>query len=205
MLDSIAPNMHNMWADWPWWAMGVTLLLADDLTQYWWHRITHNVPWLYGFHRAHHSGTYLSIRVVYRNSLPYYLFMPGLWLSAGLIHCGMGAVYFVYIIAKMTVIISAHSSSPWDEPLWNTPATRPLMVVIAHIISTPRTHAAHHGRHKDDGVTHYKGNYGNFLFLWDVVFGSASFNAHRPELYGIEDEAPVSTFRELIWPFGGTQ
>ena len=131
--------------------------------------------------------------------------MPGLWLSAGLIHCGMGAVYFVYIIAKMTVIISAHSSSPWDEPLWNTPATRPLMVVIAHIISTPRTHAAHHGRHKDDGVTHYKGNYGNFLFLWDVVFGSASFNAHRPELYGIEDEAPVSTFRELIWPFGGTQ
>ena len=54
-------------------------------------------------------------------------------------------------------------------------------------------------RHKDDGVTHYKGNYGNSL-LYGMLSLAPHLNAHRPELYGIEDEAPVSTFRSSFGP-----
>ena len=32
------------------------LLIFDDMTQYWWHRITHNVKWLYELHRPHHDA-----------------------------------------------------------------------------------------------------------------------------------------------------
>ena len=39
-------------AHWPWWTMAITLLLADDLTQYWWHRLSHST-WMWPFHRAH--------------------------------------------------------------------------------------------------------------------------------------------------------
>ena len=160
---------------------------------------------LYAFHRAHHSARYMSVRIVYRNSLLYYAFMPGLWLSAALIHMGFGPVYLFYIVAKLTVIIGAHSSVPWDAPLWANRWTRPLIWVLCRIISTPLTHSAHHGRHVEDGVTHYKGNYGNFFFFWDVLFGTAKISSERPQVYGIENEHPATWFEELIWPVGGSK
>jgi sterol desaturase/sphingolipid hydroxylase (fatty acid hydroxylase superfamily) len=203
LVELLAPGSQGAWSDWSWGLMFLVLLLGDDLTQYWWHRLSHSVPWLYGFHRAHHSGRYLSVRVVYRNSLLYYVFMPGLWIASGLIYLGFGEVYVVYIIAKMTVIISAHSSVLWDQSLLRNRYSRPLMWWVVRIISTPTTHAAHHGRHADDGVTHYKGNYGNFLFFWDVLFGTAQISDDLPAEYGIEGMAPATWFEELIWPGRG--
>ena len=51
---------------------------------------------------------------------------------------------------------------------------------------------AHHGRHMDDGVTHYKGNYGNLLFFWDILFGTARITRKYLEHYGVENLAPVA-------------
>lgn len=58
----------------------------------------------------------------------------------------------------------------------------------------------HHGLHLSDGVTHYHGNYGNFLFLWDVLFGTAKITRRRPEAYGIEGLEPIPVANELLWP-----
>ena len=180
-------------------AMFAILLLADDLTQYWWHRLSHT-SWLYPLHRAHHSAPYMSVRIVYRNNLIYYAIMPGLWLSGLLIYWGFGVVYLVYAFFKMSVIIAAHSSVPWDEPLYRHPLTSKVMWVVERVISTPATHSAHHGLHRDDGVTHYHGNYGNFLFFWDVLFGTAKITRERPEAFGIEGLHPVKLWRELVLP-----
>ncbi len=202
VVETVAPGSHNAWSHWPAWLMFAILLVADDLSQYAWHRLSHSVPWLYAFHRAHHSAPYLSVRVVYRNSLIYYALMPSLWFSAALIHLGFGAVYVAYIIPKMLVICTAHCSLPWDQLLLENRATRPLMWLLSRVISTPATHAAHHGRHQEDGVTHYKGNYGNFLFLWDVIFGTAKITNRRPTVFGLEKVEPASWWQELIWPLG---
>ena len=35
-------------------------------------------------------------------------------------------------------------------------------------------------------MTHYRGNYGNFLFLWDVMFGTAKITRRRPDTFGVE-------------------
>jgi sterol desaturase/sphingolipid hydroxylase (fatty acid hydroxylase superfamily) len=37
--DWLAPEHKNLLADWPWWAMVGILILADDFTQYVWHRL----------------------------------------------------------------------------------------------------------------------------------------------------------------------
>ena len=182
--------------------MFFTLLVCDDLTQYWWHRASHRFPRLYGFHRAHHSASYMSVRVVYRNSLIYYALMPGLWLSSALVYVGFGPVYVWYAIAKMTVIIAAHSSVLWDQALLKNRATASAMWFIRRVISTPTTHHAHHGRTQEDENTHYKGNYGNFLFLWDVLFGTAHLNDELPLEYGLENVRSTGWFEELLWPFG---
>jgi sterol desaturase/sphingolipid hydroxylase (fatty acid hydroxylase superfamily) len=176
------------------------LLVFDDMMQYWWHRASHSVGWLYNLHRAHHSGEYLSVRTVYRNNLFYYLLMPSLWFSGALIYLGLGPVYVVYIIIKSAVIIGAHSDVRWDAPLYRFPALSPLMWVVERTISTPATHSAHHGQHKADGVTHYKGNYGNLLFFWDVLFGTAKITRHYPDTIGIENLEPISAGAQLLWP-----
>lgn len=193
------PGQEGAWGDWPWWAMAGVLLVADDLTQYGWHRLSHT-SWLYPLHRAHHSAHYLSVRVVYRNNLIYYALMPGLWLSGVLIYLGFMPVYAGYVAVKMMVIIGAHSSVPWDAKLLRWPLTRPLMWVLARVISTPTTHAAHHGLHEADPATHYKGNYGNLLFLWDILFGTAKITGQRPSTFGIEGLRPIPWYRELLWP-----
>ena len=180
---------------------GIALfLIFDDLTQYWWHRASHTLPWLYKLHRPHHNAEYLSIRVVYRNNIFYYALMPGLWFSGALIYLGLGWVYAGYIIVKMAVIYGAHSDVRWDEPLYKIKWLSPVMWLVERTISTPATHSAHHGKHAADGVTNYKGNYGNLLFFWDVLFGTAKITRRYPEEVGVENLPETTAGEQLLWP-----
>lgn len=45
----------------------------------------------------------------------------------------------------------------------------PLAWLVERVISTPSTHFAHHGLTAEDGISHPNGNYGNLLFLLDVL------------------------------------
>jgi sterol desaturase/sphingolipid hydroxylase (fatty acid hydroxylase superfamily) len=194
LMALLLPGSQGALADIPITAQIGLLLVLDDMMQYWWHRASHTVPWLYNLHRAHHSGEYLSVRTVYRNNLFYYAMMPSLWFSGALIWLGLGPVYVVYVIIKMAVIIGAHSDVRWDAPLYR------VMWLVERTISTPATHSAHHGQHAADGVTNYKGNFGNLLFFWDVLFGTAKITRRYPDAIGIENLAPISAGAQLLWP-----
>lgn len=175
-------------------------LVLEDMTQYWWHRASHTFPWLYNLHRAHHNAKYMSVRLVYRNNILYYMMMPGLWTAGALLYLGLGWVYAGYLVVKMAVIIGAHSDVAWDKPLYQIKWLSPVMWLVERTISTPATHHAHHGRHADDPAVNYKGNYGNLLFLWDVLFGTAKITRAYPESYGVENLAPATLGQQLLWP-----
>ncbi len=199
----LIPDLRGAWADLPWWGMVAILLVGDDMTQYWWHRISHS-PLLWPLHRAHHSAQYMSIRVTYRNNFFYYLMMPGLWIAGVLLYLGFGLVYAVYIVVKLTVILGAHCAWRWDEPLYRIRALRPLMWVVERTISTPATHWAHHAITNADGIGHYKGNYGNLLFFWDVLFGSAHITRRYPASVGLRDDQLFGHERwytQMFYPF----
>ena len=198
----LMPEWAGAWADLPVWAMLGLLLIGDDLTQYWWHRISHS-PLLWPLHRAHHSAPYMGIRVVYRNNFFYYAMMPGLWISAVLVYLGLGEVYPWYVLVKMTVIFGAHSELRWDDFLYRQRWLQPLAWVIERTISTPATHFAHHAMSQSDGVGHYKGNYGNLLFLWDVIFGTARITRRYPARSGLYDDVvhgPEKWAVQLFYP-----
>ena len=187
LCEWLIPGQRNALAHWAWWQMLIVLLLADDLTQYFWHRLSHTSA-LWPLHRAHHSAAYMSVRIVYRNNAFYYALMPGLWLSAALLYMGFGWVYVGYTIVKLSVIIGAHCAVRWDQWLYRTPVLSPLAWLVEHTISTPATHFAHHALVQDDGIGHYTGNYGNLLFVWDVLFGTARFTRRYPTAYGLSDD-----------------
>lgn len=196
----MAPEQAGMLEAWPVLVVLALFLILDDMSQYWLHRLSHTYPWLYKLHRPHHNAEYLSIRVVYRNNFFYYLLMPGLWLSGALVYLGGGWVYVVYLPIKMAVIFGAHSDVRWDEKLYKIPALSPLTWVLERTISTPSTHSAHHGCYASDGITNYHGNYGNLLFFWDVLFGTAKITRGYPAEYGVENLEETSTAEQLLWP-----
>lgn len=202
---SLMPDKAGVLSNAPLWLQIGLLLVLDDMLQYWWHRISHTVPWLYQLHRAHHDAPYMSVRVMYRNNVFYYALMPGLWASGVLIFLGLGKVYAVYLAIKLIVIAGAHSDVQWDRNLYRIPIIKNLMWVVERVISTPSTHSAHHGKHADDGVTNYKGNFGNLLFLWDVIFGTARITRGYPAAYGVENLPEVSAREQLFWPLAYTK
>ena len=196
------PASQGAWADLPWWVMFGILLVGDDMTQYWWHRLSHT-PLLWPLHRAHHTAHYMSIRITYRNNFFYYLMMPGLWVSGVLIYLGFAQVYMFYLILKLTVILGAHSAVRWDAPLYRIKALSPLMWLVERTISTPATHWAHHAMTNADGIGHYKGNFGNLLFFWDVLFGSAHITRQFPAEVGLKDDRIFGKerwFVEMFYP-----
>jgi len=196
------PDSRGAWAQLPWWAMTAILLVGDDMTQYWWHRVSHT-PLLWPLHRAHHTAHYMSIRVTYRNNFFYYLMMPGLWVSGVLIYLGFANVYLAYVVVKLTVIMGAHCAVRWDEPLYRIKWLSPLAWVLERTFSTPATHWAHHALTNADGVGHYKGNFGNLLFVWDQLFGTAKITRRYPPKVGLPDDlvhGKERWFVEMFYP-----
>lgn len=199
------PENAGILSDLPIWAMVLMFIIFDDMVQYWWHRANHAFPWLYNFHRPHHSAAYMSVRLVYRNNIFYNVFMPSIWLSAFMIYLGLGAVYGPFLVVKLTIITAAHASFKWDSFLYKYKWLHPFTWVLERVISLPSTHRAHHGKYLSDGVTNYKGNYGNMLFFWDVLFGTAKITRKYPEDYGIEGLKEISWPQELMWPVFGAK
>ena len=198
----VMPDQRGAWSQWPWWAMVAILLVGDDMAQYWWHRVSHT-PLLWPLHRAHHTAHYMSIRITYRNNFFYYPMMPGLWISGVLIHLGFGTVYLVYIVVKLTVILGAHSAVRWDRPLYRYRWLHPLAWLLERTVSTPATHWAHHALTNEDGIGHYKGNFGNLLFVWDMLFGTAKITRLYPAKVGLPDDlvhGKERWFVEMFYP-----
>ncbi len=200
LMSWLAPEAKGSWSDLPIWAMILILLVGDDMMQYWWHRLSHAVPFLFNFHRAHHEPRYISVSVAYRNSILYFLLMPTIWISGILLYLGFGMVFVVYSLVKALVIFGAHCAVPWDAFLYRHRFLSPLAWIVERTISTPSTHYAHHGMDPADGVTNYNGNFGNLLFFWDVLFGTARITRRYPEQFGIPGERRATFLRQLFFP-----
>lgn len=194
------PQYEGALANLPFLAVLGLFLVCEDMMQYWWHRASHSFAWLYNLHRAHHNARYMSVRLVYRNNIIYYALMPSIWFAGVLVYLGLGWFYAGYLVVKMAVIIGAHSDVAWDAPLYRIKALSPLMWIVERTISTPVTHHAHHGRHLSDPAVNYKGNFGNLLFFWDVLFGTAKITRTYPVSYGVENLPPATLGQQLLWP-----
>ena len=179
----------------------LSFLIADDMTQYWWHRFSHSNRMMWKLHRPHHVVEEMGVLVTYRNAVLYYALMPGIWLSAILIFLGMGYVYLVYLPIKLIVILLAHSETKWDRFLYRYKFLSPMAWLVERIISTPSTHFAHHGLTAEDGISHPNGNYGNLLFIWDILFGTAKITRKYPVKFGAWNQVKEPWHVQLLFPF----
>jgi sterol desaturase/sphingolipid hydroxylase (fatty acid hydroxylase superfamily) len=200
-MASLFPSFDNVFFDTSIWIQIGAFLIFDDMMQYWWHRLSHVNKTFWKLHRPHHVVEEMGVLVTYRNALLYYAIMPGIWFSAVLIYLGMGNVYIVYLAVKLVIILLAHSETKWDQFLYKYKILNPLTWIIERTISTPATHFAHHGLTSEDGVSNPNGNYGNLLFFWDVLFGTAKITRKYPKKLGAWNQMKEPWHVQLLFPF----
>lgn len=194
------PALEDHFVEYPFWLHFAAFLVFDDLTQYLWHRLSHVNKTMWKLHRPHHVVEEMGVLVTYRNAILYYALMPGIWFSAVLVYLGMGYAYLFYLPIKLTIILLAHSETKWDRFLYRYKILSPIAWVIERVISTPSTHYAHHGLTAEDGVSHPNGNYGNMLFIWDVIFGTAKITRKYPERFGAWNQVKEPWYVQLLFP-----
>jgi sterol desaturase/sphingolipid hydroxylase (fatty acid hydroxylase superfamily) len=200
LLPQVLPAFKDEFSWVPFWWGCAIIAIADDLTQYWYHRLHHELPWLWRFHRTHHSASYMGMAMASRQNAIYSLFFSQTYLTTALVYLGLGIPAVVVRGIKGSITTLAHSSIPWDKPFYKYKVLHPIAWVLERLISTPATHHAHHAATTDDGIGHYKGNFGNMFFLWDVIFGTALITRKYPAVYGISHYEGDQWYAQLLWP-----
>jgi sterol desaturase/sphingolipid hydroxylase (fatty acid hydroxylase superfamily) len=142
----------------------------------------------------------MGMAMASRQNAIYTLFFSQTYLTAALVYMGLGIPAIIVRGIKGTITTLAHSSIPWDKPFYKYKVLHPLAWVLERTISTPATHHAHHAATTDDGVGHYKGNFGNMFFLWDIIFGTALISRQYPKAYGISHYEGDQWYAQLLWP-----
>ncbi len=159
-----------LYVRWP-----VILLLLDGLI-YLWHRANHGSPWLWRFHRAHHSDRHLSATTAAR-------FHAGeIALSAAAktaliplfgFHLTELAVYETLLAASTAFHHANVSLGKWDA-------------VLRMAFVTPDMHKVHHSI--DPRQTH--SNFATILSIWDRLGGTFQRPCHTESIeFGVSNLA----------------
>lgn len=200
VLPFLIPNLENVFGWIPFWGAIFLIAVADDLTQYWYHRLHHQVPFLWRFHRTHHSAAYMGVAMANRQNVIYTVFFSQAYLIATLTFLGLGLPALFVTVLKMIIGYSAHSSIPWDKPFYKYRILHPIAWVLERLIVTPATHHAHHADTTGDGVGNFKGNFSNMFFIWDIIFGTGLISRKYPKSYGTKSYKEEEWQAQLFWP-----
>ncbi|MEL6348765.1 MAG: sterol desaturase family protein, partial [Myxococcota bacterium] len=158
-------------------------------TRYWVHRADHRIPWLWTFHRVHHSSERLDVTsglrmhavdFVQLSLIPIVLFgvlMDTSTFSPWVITAalGVGVFFDAFQHANLRFDIDAPLGRAWHL-----------------LLNNPHFHAWHHTRNGH----HHDGNYGNTLVIWDRLFGSEVTQPELPEAFGVGGDQALAGTRE---------
>lgn len=184
-----ASPLRDVVARQPWaWAV---LFVLDDFTYYWFHRLNHEVRFLWAGHVNHHSSRHMNLGTALRQGVVerVYKLVFWLWLAA----LGFDPAMILLMIGlNLTYQFWVHTEAVRRLPGW-----------FEAVFNTPSHHRVHHG----SNVRYLDRNHGGVLILWDRLFGT--FSPERddePVVYGLthdlETDSPwhvlVHGYRELI-------
>jgi len=152
----------------PAWFSLPLLFLGEDLCYYWFHRLHHDVRFLWAAHVVHHSSQHFNLSTALRQPWFTPVTGPVFWLPLALV--GFSPLQ----------ILSAQAVSLIYQFWIHTEAVARLPRPIEWLFNTPSHHRVHHGRN----VRYLDRNHGGVLIVWDRLFGS--FQAEEePVEYGL--------------------
>ena len=167
--------------------MTVVLFVAYELGYWIDHYLSHNVPFLWEFHKVHHTAEVLSPltnfrvhpvdTIVFNNILAVVM-----GVAAGLAHYGLGHGTAPLTIANSNVFVVVFFFLIGH--LQHTHFWIAFTGVWGRIILSP----AHHQIHHSTDPRHFNKNLGSFLAVWDWMFGTLYMPSKRRQQinFGVE-------------------
>jgi sterol desaturase/sphingolipid hydroxylase (fatty acid hydroxylase superfamily) len=151
----------------------VLSFLLFDLSLYVWHWASHRFPWLWQFHRIHHSDLTMNVSTAFRVHALDHLTMA-LTKAAYIILFGFSEeTVILNETANTAFLIFHHSNLAFRGEKW-----------LGNLIIVPSLHRLHHSMQRQE---HNK-NYGAVLSIWDRLFNT--FAETEPEKLGIKETLP---------------
>lgn len=157
-------GIHNLIADrishLPYWASLLILFILKDFIQWNVHRLLHRVPWLWEFHKVHHSvkemGFAAHLRYHWMENVVYKVIQ---YIPLGMLGYGLQDFFIMEIIATA---IGHLNHTNIKLPLG------PLKYILNH----PQMHLWHHAKYipNETGI-----NFGISLSIWDYLFGTVYY------------------------------
>lgn len=145
-------------AMWPHWAQLLTLFILRDFIQWNVHRLLHRAPWLWKFHKVHHSVAQMGFAAHLR-----YHFMENIvyrtieYIPLAMIGFGISDFILVHLFA---ITIGHLNHANVKLPLGP----------FRFLLNNPQMHIWHHSKALPEGS--YGVNYGITLSIWDYIFGT---------------------------------
>ncbi|MBK6883568.1 MAG: sterol desaturase family protein [Flavobacteriales bacterium] len=155
----------------------ITFLLVD-LLYYWFHRLSHEVNFLWAAHIVHHQSEEYNLSVALRQSWWQGLF--SFWFYAPIALLGVHPLTILTVGAFVTLY-----------QFWiHTKAIKDLGW-LEWILNTPSHHRVHHG----SDPKYIDRNHAGTLIIWDKLFGTFQREEEEP-IYGIT--TPLRTW-DPVW------
>ncbi len=170
----------------PWLVQFALAMILTDLAQYWFHRLFHRIPFLWGFHAVHHSAKSMDWLAGARMHFVEIILLRGVTslplLTLGFLPSVLQAyIAMVYIYASLV-----HANLRGD---FNG---------LGRWLVTPRYHHWHHAI-EAEGVDK---NFAIHFPLLDRIFGTYYFPESKwPTGYGVPEAVPKGYLAQLKYPF----
>ena len=149
---------------WPAWLETLLLFVLFDFWMYLWHRANHSVPFLWRFHRMHHSDPEMDASTALRFHTGEVV-LSSLARLAVLLLLGMTLEQLaLYEMVFLPVILFHHSNV--SLPRWFDHG-------LLAIVVTPAMHRVHHSRWRPETDS----NYGSVFPYWDFLAHSFQLRA----------------------------
>lgn len=136
-------------------------LIIIDVFLYWWHRLNHEIPFLWRFHHVHHLDETLDISSGVR-------FHFGEVILSALVRSLLIILFNISLVNLLLIEAIILISSIFHHSNINLP--KKLEKALSFIIVTPSIHWVHH--HKRQSET--DANYSTIFSWWDKIFNSKS-------------------------------
>jgi sterol desaturase/sphingolipid hydroxylase (fatty acid hydroxylase superfamily) len=148
----------------------VALLAANDLGFFVAHLLEHKVPFLWSFHKVHHSAEVLTPITAFRNH-PVEKILEGAWMAAfagatgGLFRYASGhEMIMVLILGESVIKFSFEVTNHFRHSHFWVPFPRAL----SHLFTSPAMHLVHHSVEE----RHIDKNFAAYFGLWDWTLGT---------------------------------
>ena len=157
------------------------IILLDFSTGYLSHRAMHALPFMWRFHRIHHSDPFVDVTTTYRTHP-----VETVWRFV----FAIVPVWMFGIPVQAVVIQRLLQSTNGILEHANIRLWAPVDRVVSLVWVTPNVHKIHHSRE----VSETNSNYANLLTIYDRLLGTytPAERAHSV-VYGLDEAEPLAT------------